>query len=203
MFEVLEAAGTPELLDELCPYFGILWPAAWGLAAHMALVPENELRGKRVLEVGCGLAVPSLITAARGAQVTASDCHPHVPHLLQRNMDLNSITGIDFRLMHWRDLKTESDQPWDWIIGSDILYDRKQPALLADFLRSIASPSTRIVITDPGRSYLQDFVDAMRTVGFSEPLIAKSGEYGVQGAGDVFVLEFRLDLRSNPLRDNM
>src|SRR5215213_7571289 len=55
--------------DEFLPYWAELWPA--GLA--LARVLPAELEGVRVVDVGCGLGVPSLVAAARSARVTATD----------------------------------------------------------------------------------------------------------------------------------
>src|SRR4051794_2998884 len=54
--------------DEFLPYWAELWPAGVALARAVA---ERELAGQRVLELGCGLALPSLAAAACGARVLA------------------------------------------------------------------------------------------------------------------------------------
>jgi predicted nicotinamide N-methyase len=54
--------------DEFLPYWAELWPAATALAAAL----PAQLGGVRVVELGCGLGVPSLVAAARGAEVTAT-----------------------------------------------------------------------------------------------------------------------------------
>ena len=50
--------------DEFMPYWAELWPS--GLALAQAL--PARLAGLRVVELGCGLGVPSLVAAARGAR---------------------------------------------------------------------------------------------------------------------------------------
>lgn len=55
------------------PIFGLLWPSGRVLV-HVMLA--FELEGKRVLELGCGLALASLVVHRRGGNITASDCHP-------------------------------------------------------------------------------------------------------------------------------
>lgn len=66
---------------ELAPY--VLWPSAFALAAwllqssasglHSAQQPPVTLAGKRAVELGCGLALPSLAAALGGARVLATD----------------------------------------------------------------------------------------------------------------------------------
>src|SRR4051794_22025957 len=82
VFKYLEGQGNPQALEELCPYFGVIWPAARGLSQFLSLLPDLELSGKTVVELGCGLALPSILAAKRGAQVLATDFHPEVPRFL-------------------------------------------------------------------------------------------------------------------------
>src|SRR5207253_8603444 len=67
--------------DEFLPYWAELWPA--GLALAQAL--PARLDGVRVIELGCGLGVPSLVAAARGARVTAVDWAAGAIALLRAN----------------------------------------------------------------------------------------------------------------------
>ena len=48
--------------DEFLPYWAELWPAATALAEALP-----DVGGCGVVELGCGLGVPSLVAAARGA----------------------------------------------------------------------------------------------------------------------------------------
>ena len=63
------------------PYWAELWPCARSLAAHLATL---DLAGVRVLELGCGLALPSLVAALRGAEVVASDVSRGRPRARRR-----------------------------------------------------------------------------------------------------------------------
>ena len=49
--------------EEFLPYWAELWPSGLALARHLASLP---LRGRAVLELGCGLALPSLAAALGG-----------------------------------------------------------------------------------------------------------------------------------------
>ena len=54
----------------IAPYWSVLWRSGVALARELDGVP---LRGLRVVELGCGLAVPSLAAARAGAAVLATD----------------------------------------------------------------------------------------------------------------------------------
>ncbi|HEV2131729.1 MAG TPA: hypothetical protein VGR27_11530, partial [Longimicrobiaceae bacterium] len=52
--------------DERLPYWAELWPSARALARYLL---EREVPAGRVLELGAGVALPSLALHARGAEV--------------------------------------------------------------------------------------------------------------------------------------
>ncbi len=191
VFAYLEELGRPEALEELCPYFGIVWPAALGLTQYLVAQPKSSLEGQSILELGCGLAIPSMIVSKLGAQVTATDSHVDVPRFLEKNLKLNGISHLDYRQVNWESESSGLGQ-YDWVIGSDILYERRYPESLAQTISRRVSPHGQIVIADPGRPYLQSFADCMKSLGFScttqiETVVSTSDE-GKKGPQDVFVL---------------
>lgn len=133
------------------PMFGVLWPAGIALAERMTAYPVS---GKRVLEAGCGLALPSLVLKKRGADITATDRHPEAEKFLRFNARANGIPDVPFKLGSWNDIQLGA---FDLIIGADLLYERGHPALLAAFIARHAAPGAEIVIADPGRRQLATF----------------------------------------------
>jgi predicted nicotinamide N-methyase len=76
------------------PLFGLLWPSGMHLAERMARRPVT---GERILEIGCGLGLASLVAHRRGALVTASDCHPLASAFLDENARLNGLPPLCYR----------------------------------------------------------------------------------------------------------
>jgi predicted nicotinamide N-methyase len=166
LFIELEKQGNPSLLEELCPYFGVIWASARALCEALYEL-RGTLKGARVLEVGCGLALPSLFCAKNGALVTATDFHPEVPRFLARNIALNQIDHLTFVNHDWKSEATSLGS-FDWVIGSDILYERQHPRPVARALASHCAPGGRVLLADPARPYLQSFSDEMKALGFQE-----------------------------------
>ena len=81
------------------PLFGLLWPSGALLAARLAARPVTA--GERILELGCGLGLASLVGHRRGADVTASDCHPLAGPFLGENLRLNALAPMKYRYGHW------------------------------------------------------------------------------------------------------
>ncbi len=99
------------------PLFGVIWPSSLVLA-HF--IDSYDTGGKRILEVGCGMALSSLLLNKQSADITATDYHPEVDKFLQRNALLNEDSAIAFELVNWADTSDDLGL-FDLIIGSDIL----------------------------------------------------------------------------------
>src|SRR5437660_12826962 len=86
---VLQPSEAHELPDDgpiewapLVPYWSVLWRSGMALARE---VDGAELDGLRVVELGCGLAVPSLVAARSGATALATDESQEALELVERN----------------------------------------------------------------------------------------------------------------------
>jgi predicted nicotinamide N-methyase len=145
------------------PLFGVTWPAGIALAEEMSDFPID---GKRILEVGCGLGLSSLVLQRRGADVTACDYHPVAEEFLRQNCELNGLAPIPFVRAPW-----EGPNPglgrFDLIVGSDLLYERDHAELLSGFLERHANPAAEVIIADPGRPYCGRFARLMIAQGYA------------------------------------
>jgi predicted nicotinamide N-methyase len=155
------------LAEEYCPYFGVLWEAGIGLSQHLA---KLDLLGLKVLEIGCGLALPSFLVTRMGGDIIATDFHADVPLFLELNQKNNQIV-FPYKAMNWRNEieRTRSDLGlFDLVIGSDILYESQHPMQVAKALIAFLKPGGKILLSDPGRAYIQKFITSMNECGFKE-----------------------------------
>ena len=132
--------------DEFLPYWAELWPAATVLAAALPAVA-----GLRVVELGCGLGLPSLVAAARGAEVTATDWAAEAVELLRENAARNGLS-VRTEVRDWR-------EPWperfDLALAADVLYERRNVEPLLERLRELA-PVAYVGLA--GRPYEAEFL---------------------------------------------
>lgn len=142
--------------------FGQVWPSAQKLAD---LMQTWNIGRRRVLEIGCGLALASLVIHRRHGDVTASDCHPLSENFLQANLRLNGLPAMKYRTGNWGRSNPALGE-FDLLIGSDVLYERSQPQQLADFLQCHAAPSAEVLIVDPNRGNRPAFNRCMADLGF-------------------------------------
>jgi predicted nicotinamide N-methyase len=69
--------------------------------------------------------------------------------------------------LNWREDKQDIGL-FDIVMGSDVLYESKHASEVAKGLIRFLAPGGKIILSDPGRNYLQRFLEAMRDEGYSE-----------------------------------
>ena len=148
--------------SSLWSLFGQVWPSGRVLAEAMS---HFDVAGKRILELGCGLGLPSLVLAQRGANVVASDHHPLAESFLAYNAGLNALPAITYRDLPWM-VPDATLGSFDLIIGSDILYERDHAAQVAAMMLRHANPDAELLVTDPGRGNSGPFTRAMASQGY-------------------------------------
>ena len=139
--------------EEFLPYWAELWPSGLALAAEIA---ELDLRGARTVELGCGLAVPSVVAALQGAEALVTDWSEEALRFATRNARLNGV-AFETVLCSWTAPKPLLDRaPFDLVLAADVLYERRNVEPLLGLLPSL---SREVLLADPGRPALREFLD--------------------------------------------
>ena len=152
-----EAASIPDAgpveWAPISPYWSVLWRSGVELARELDGV---ALRGLRVVELGCGLAVPSIAAARAGAVVLATDACAEALELVTRNADANGVR-IETANVDW----AQPDElvkraPFDIVLAADVFYQRPSVALLLSLLPRLAPEAW---VADPGRPAAGAFLE--------------------------------------------
>jgi predicted nicotinamide N-methyase len=157
---VLQPAEAAELPDAgavewapIAPYWAVLWRSGVALARELAGV---ALHGQRVLELGCGLAVPSLAAARAGAVVLATDAEDEALELVARNARVNGVQVEAMRSDWSSPDELVRRAPFDLVLASDVLYERHSVAPLLSLLPRLAPEAW---LADPGRPAAAAFLE--------------------------------------------
>ena len=142
--------------------FGLVWPAGLALAETMS---RAAVHGLRILEIGCGLGLSSLVLRRAGADITATDHHPLAEEFLRANAALNGLSPVAFRRASWTDVETGLGR-FDLVVASDVLYERNHPADLLAFLGRHTTADAQVIVADPGRDHHARFGAHMNAEGY-------------------------------------
>jgi predicted nicotinamide N-methyase len=154
--------------DEFIPYWADLWPSAELLART---VIGRALRGARVLELGCGLGLPSLAAALAGGRVLATDWSEQAVETVRVNAARNGA-DLDALVCRWQ----EPDEilargPWDLVLAADVLYERRNVEPLRDLLERLACETW---LADPGRAPAETLLADLELAGWSRRVLAET-----------------------------
>lgn len=135
--------------DERLPYWAEVWPSGRVLADALAARP---LGGARIVELGAGLAIPSLVAARHGARVVATDWYEPALAFVRVNA-ARLGHAVETMLVDWRDPSPEllAAGPFDLVVAADVLYEARHVEPLGALIPALAGPSGEVLIADPRR----------------------------------------------------
>ncbi|MDB4975936.1 MAG: hypothetical protein JWN48_4277 [Myxococcaceae bacterium] len=145
------------------PYGVMLWPAAIALT-HDLLARADQLRGKRVLELGAGTGMPGIVAASLGAQVLQIDRNEVALHVCTMNKERNRVANLEVREAEWETF--HSDQPFDLILGADVLYVTTMHERLRAICDAYLAPGGTVLFSDPLRSQSLPMLESMEASGW-------------------------------------
>ena len=127
------------------------------LAEYVATL---DVSGRRVLELGAGLGLPSLAAALGSADVLATDWAEDAVALLRANAERNHVR-LRAELARW-------DEPecfgagWDLVLAADVLYEQRNADQLLQLLPQLEAHE--ILLAEPGRPFAKEFFAAWGAV---------------------------------------
>jgi predicted nicotinamide N-methyase len=168
--EIMRPRDTEALLDEhafeqdeFLPYWAELWPSGVALARQL---DGRTLRGVRVLELGCGLGLPSIVAALAGGRVLATDWSSTALELLEHNAERNGAVVQTLRADWKRPDELLARGPFPLVLAADVLYERRDVPVLLDLLPQLVAPGGEIWLADPGRATADAFLTLVDAEGW-------------------------------------
>lgn len=141
--------------EEFLPYWAELWTSAVALADDVA---RRSLRGASVVELGCGLGLPSIAAALAGGRVLATDWSPDAVRVTSDNATQNEVSLETAQVAWAAPAAIVERAPWAYVIASDVLYEPRNVGLLLELLPRLVDRKGRVLIADPGRRPAEEFV---------------------------------------------
>jgi len=158
--------------DEFLPFWAELWPSGAALAR---LVTGSDLAGKRVLELGCGLGLPSILAALGGARATATDWSQDAVDFTRANAERNGAR-LATVVASWADPGPLVDAaPWDVVLAADVLYEPRNVELLVGLLPRLVDGDGQVWLADPGRRHAMTFWDEIATAWSRDGYLDEDG----------------------------
>lgn len=185
--------------DNYLPYWPVIWPSSLMLAHQIAqsdesppVIAAGDTRRPRALELGCGLGIAGVAAGWRGWHVTFTDYDSEAIDFARHNAVINHIgaDAVDAFQMDWR---SPVEKKFDWIIASDVLYERRLHAILLSAIKTLLAPGGSAWISDPGRNSAEDFpiLAVLENFTVHEGPLKWHGDPGMQKDGMLYRLTIK------------
>ena len=136
--------------DPALPYWAFAWAGGLAIARYLADHP-HEVAGQRVLDLASGSGLCAIVAMRHGAaSAHAIDIDPFSEAAVAVNARANGVR-IGFSR---QDLLGAPPPPCDVILAGDVCYEETMATRMLDWLLLAARRGTRVLIGDPGRTYL-------------------------------------------------
>mmetsp|Transcript_14042 Transcript_14042/g.41844 ORF Transcript_14042/g.41844 Transcript_14042/m.41844 type:complete len:268 (-) Transcript_14042:15-818(-) len=129
------------------------WPGGVALARYLASAPAT-VKGRRVLELGCGTGAAGIMASWLGArEVLLTDGSPAVLENTRRNVKRNVKSGTRIARLRWgyaEDIAKAAPGSWDLVIAAEVAYQRETlPAFLETVAALLAPEGRALVVMSP------------------------------------------------------
>jgi predicted nicotinamide N-methyase len=143
------------------PYWARLWPSGHALALALAAAPPGP--GTRVLELGCGLGLPTIVAARGGADVLATDSSTDAVAFTAHALSLNDLEAT----VACADWTTDGEffaerGRFDLVLAADVLYTSANADEAVRLLPRLVEPNGEVWLADPDRAGGRRFLAGAR-----------------------------------------
>jgi len=180
------------LEDDVAPYGLELWPSAVMLCEHV-LTADPSPKGPAI-ELGCGLGFVSIVLAAHGWRIQATDYESTALEFARHNARINGVNSVLFSSLDWRD--PPAGASYDIVLAADVLYQLVDHTPFLACIRAMLAPDGVAYVADPNRGVADRFESVAQAQGFHvETLrVSTTAPHGKPVNGRIF----RMSVKQTP-----
>ena len=134
------------------PLWAKIWKASWVLSGYLADLPSDV--NKRLLEIGAGVGLVSIVAATFGHQITMTEYNPDALNFARANARLNNCPDLPIKKLDWNHPRLR-DQ-FDLIVASEVTYNEENFFPLIRFFKSNLKPGGEIILASEIRESGKD-----------------------------------------------
>jgi predicted nicotinamide N-methyase len=162
-YALLDRISPEEFIkDEQMPYWAEIWPSAITLSSFIA--DELPVEGLRVIEIGSGVGMASVVAAWKGASVLTTDYSVEALRFVRYNALKNKV-NLDNERLDWR--MVQCSEQFDLLFAADVLYERVNLLPIVTAIDKLLKPGGAAFLADPRRRLAEQFLELAAENNFS------------------------------------
>ncbi len=136
------------------PLWCKIWDASRVLAGFLGQTPVKP--GKRLLEIGAGLGLVSIVAAAAGHNIMLTEYNLDALEFARANATINGLPALVMQRLDWN--RPEVAGKFDTIVGSEVVYKKEDFEPLIRFFKHVLQPGGEIILASEARPIIADFL---------------------------------------------
>ena len=142
------------------PLWAKIWKASWVLSGYLAGMPVDD--DKRILEIGGGIGLVSIVAAAFGHQITMTEYNPDALNFARANACRNNCPDLPILKLDWH--QSELSDQFDMIVASEVTYKEEDFSPLTQLFKSNLKPGGEIILASEIRKSGKDLFKLFQSV---------------------------------------
>ena len=134
------------------PLWAKIWKASWVLSGYLADMPVDA--SKRILEIGGGVGLVSIVATAFGHRITMTEYNPDALNFARANACRNNCPDLPILKLDWH--QSELSDQFDMIVASEVTYKEEDFSPLTQLFKSNLKPGGEIILASEIRKSGKD-----------------------------------------------
>ncbi len=126
------------------PFWVKIWEASLVLAEFLLKMPPKQ--GRRILELGAGMAVPGMVASSFGHDVTVTDYEDEIMDFVRASAIFNKCPSLKCEALDWFKPRDDLGQ-FEVIIGSELLFHQRFFPPLLEVMKRYLAPGGAIYLS--------------------------------------------------------
>ena len=142
------------------PLWAKIWKASWVLSGYLADMPVDA--SKRILEIGGGVGLVSIVATAFGHRITMTEYNPDALNFARANACRNNCPDLPILKLDWH--QSELSDQFDMIVASEVTYKEEDFSPLTQLFKSNLKPGGEIILASEIRKSGKDLFKLFQSV---------------------------------------
>ena len=134
------------------PLWAKIWKASWVLSGYLAELPPDV--NQRLLEIGAGVGLVSIVAATFGHQITMTEYNSDALNFARANACLNNCPDLPIKKLDWNHPRLKDH--FDLIVAAEVIYDEASFPPLIRLFKSNLKPGGEIILASEIRASGKD-----------------------------------------------